>query len=127
MTIAFVLVMSYRDPVKKNRGDMHKSHEWNENAVAEIAPVNLDDLETLCRKVRIDFRGFETMICCQQPMTRGFGPMGLDYVCCLSCGKLLANMASPRVNGGIAHDSGFINRNGRKTWALAGMWQPMTN
>jgi hypothetical protein len=127
MLIAFFSLMNCSEHPWKNRGYMGLFQQEKENPSTGTAPGNLDDLETLCRKARIDFKGFETMICCHQPMTRGFGPLGMDYVCCLSCGKLLANMASPRVNGGIAYGPGFINRNGQKTWALAGMWQPITN
>jgi hypothetical protein len=78
------------------------------------------DLKSLCRKENVVFINPEDLYCCGTPMYTGIGPLGLDYACCGCCGKILANIASPRINGGIIPNNAFFQHHGNSTWVCTG-------
>jgi hypothetical protein len=78
------------------------------------------DLKSLCEKEAVIFFDWDNLYCCNVPMYTGVGPWGPDYACCGCCGKILGNIASPRINGGVFPSNEFLQKNGERTWVRGG-------
>jgi hypothetical protein len=85
-----------------------------------ILSDSLSELKSLCEKENVQYYGPDNLYCCGVPMYTGAGPFGPDYACCGCCGKILANISSPRINGGIIPSDNFLRLHGQQTWVRTG-------